>query len=94
VCSTAIVAMEGEKPAEYAVHVSCKFYFMKPKSAKKSLLWKTTKPDLDKLLRGIFDGLTGVCFVDDSQIVSCEAGKYFCDSDERAEIEVRSLLSF
>ncbi len=92
VSNQALVAMQGERPSVEAVHVNCKFYFLKPKSTKKSVLWKTTKPDLDKLLRGIFDGLTGICFVDDSQIVSCETTKSFCESNERVDVEVRTML--
>ena len=32
-------------------------------------------PDLDKLLRGVLDALTGVCYIDDSQVVKIEAQK-------------------
>ena len=91
VSSQALLSMAGEKPTMDAVHVTCKFYFVKPKSVHKSIVYKITKPDLDKLLRGIFDGMTGICFLDDSQIVSCESGKYFCDSNERAEVEVMTM---
>jgi hypothetical protein len=37
--------------------MSLKFFFDKPKSANSSACWKTTKPDLNKLTRGIFDAL-------------------------------------
>lgn len=32
-------------------------------------------PDLDKLVRGVLDALTGVCYVDDSQVVKIDAQK-------------------
>jgi Holliday junction resolvase RusA-like endonuclease len=32
-------------------------------------------PDLDKLVRGVLDALTGVCYVDDSQVTSLVASK-------------------
>jgi Holliday junction resolvase RusA-like endonuclease len=32
-------------------------------------------PDLDKLIRGVLDALTGVCYVDDSQVTFIEAQK-------------------
>jgi len=60
-----------------AVHVKCLFYFQKPKSTKRSVTQKVTKPDLDKLIRAVLDGLTGICYRDDSQVVSVEAYKRF-----------------
>lgn len=88
VSSQALIAMSGNQPAIDAVHVSCKFYFLRPKSVK--LVHKITKPDIDKLMRAIFDSLTGICFKDDSQIVSCQATKHFGER-EYAEIEVHSM---
>lgn len=35
----------------------------------------TKKPDLDKLVRAVLDALTGVAFVDDSQVVSLAPAK-------------------
>ena len=88
VSAEALAAMKGAPLLEEAVHVECSFFFLKPKSVKKSVNHKITKPDLDKLVRGILDGLTGIVFRDDAQEVSVVASKAFCDSDERAEIEV------
>ena len=68
-----------------AVRVS--FFFEKPASAKKSLVYKITKPDCDKLLRGLFDALTGIVFKDDAQIVSCLMRKEF-GSPARVEVAV------
>lgn len=62
-----------------AVHVKCIFYFQKPKSTKKSVVQKLTKPDLDKLIRAALDGMTGICYRDDSQVVGVEAYKLFAD---------------
>ena len=53
------------------------FRFQKPKSAKKSVTQKVTKPDLDKLLRSVLDALTGIVWVDDSQVVIISARKDF-----------------
>jgi crossover junction endodeoxyribonuclease RusA len=33
------------------------------------------RPDLDKLIRGVLDALTSVCYVDDSQVVTIKASK-------------------
>lgn len=52
------------------------FFFDKPKSTKFGAA-KTTKPDLDKLLRGVADALKGIVFEDDSQVVQCFITKQF-----------------
>jgi Holliday junction resolvase RusA-like endonuclease len=56
------------------------FVFEKPKSAKKSIIAKTTKPDVDKLARNVLDALTGVVFEDDSQVTELKAVKVFGDT--------------
>jgi crossover junction endodeoxyribonuclease RusA len=48
--------------------------------------------DLDKLLRATFDGMSGVCFEDDSQVVSVIARKIYTQSEECAAIVVRELI--
>ncbi len=35
----------------------------------------TSKPDLDKLIRCVLDALTGIAYLDDSQVVSVDAKK-------------------
>jgi len=69
------------------VLVKCDFFFDRPKSQKK-VLHKTTKPDLDKLLRSVLDAMTGIVFEDDSQVVACEITKGF-GQPARVEITVR-----
>jgi Holliday junction resolvase RusA-like endonuclease len=54
----------------------------------------TSKPDLDKLERAILDGLTGVVYVDDSQVVCANALKqwlYGTTSEPRSVVEVEYL---
>jgi Holliday junction resolvase RusA-like endonuclease len=76
-----------EKPQ--AIGIECRFYFQRPKSTKKAVVDKTTKPDVDKLARAILDSLTGIVFEDDSQVTTLVAWKGFGDS--RVEIWVSSL---
>jgi Holliday junction resolvase RusA-like endonuclease len=59
----------GFRP-DVAIGVTCYFYFDRPKSNKAK--WPTTRRagDLDKLERAVLDGLTGVLFSDDSQVVT------------------------
>jgi len=39
-------------------------------------------PDLDKLIRGVLDALTKVCYLDDSQVVNIEAEKVWRSTTE------------
>lgn len=50
------------------------------------------KPDLDKLVRGICDGLTGIVYNDDSQVVKIISQKRYAQREERpgAHIKVSS----
>lgn len=89
VAQTAMIAMR-ECGAQIAargmpITLALAFYFEKPKSVKKSVNRKTTKPDLDKLLRATLDALTGIVYADDSQVDQCEMRKAF-GSPARLEI--------
>jgi crossover junction endodeoxyribonuclease RusA len=42
---------------------------------RKLRVWPDRRPDLDKLVRGVVDGMTSVVFVDDSQVVELHARK-------------------
>ncbi|WP_246816891.1 RusA family crossover junction endodeoxyribonuclease [Corynebacterium sp. HMSC08A12] len=46
------------------------------------------KPDLDKLLRALNDGLTGIAFHDDSQVVEIKATKRRAEPGEEIGVEV------
>ena len=70
-----------------AVHLN--FYFTPPKSyskkriraieAKEELF--TKKPDLDNLVKSVTDGMNGIMYEDDSQIVGLTAGKHYGHED-------------
>ena len=61
------------------VTLTLNFAFSKPKSTKRTVVAKTTKPDADKLARSILDSLTGIAFEDDSQVTELHVFKYFGD---------------
>jgi Holliday junction resolvase RusA-like endonuclease len=52
-------------------------------------------PDLDKLIRGVGDALTGVLYDDDSQVIRCLAWKTYADTRlPGAFIRVNELSQF
>lgn len=59
------------------------FAFLHPKTAnkeakeKKGVEYKTTKPDVDNLMKPLFDAMEGIIFKDDAAIVKCNAEKVF-----------------
>jgi crossover junction endodeoxyribonuclease RusA len=79
-----------KKIIEGAVSMSVVFILPRPKShfnSKGKLRhdapkYHTTRPDRDKLLRGIGDALTGILYKDDSCIVSGPTDKRYCVGDE------------
>lgn len=59
----------GCKPIHGSVSVKLTFLMPRPKAMPKSApLTMCARPDADKLARAVLDGLTGVCFDDDSQV--------------------------
>lgn len=92
---TALIAMQecGAKLAsrEMPISIALTFVFEKPRSARKTAVHKTTKPDLDKLLRAVLDGLTGIAYEDDSQVCECRVAKIF-GSPARLEVQVCTLV--
>jgi Holliday junction resolvase RusA-like endonuclease len=65
----------GYKPVTTGVKVIIKFIFNPPKTVSRPLPW--VKPDLDKLVRAVLDGLSGVAYVDDCQVVELVARKEY-----------------
>jgi len=57
------------------------FMFEQPKSwskkKKEETLWHTSKPDIDNLQKGIKDALSGIAYVDDSQVSYVIAKKQY-----------------
>lgn len=78
-------AFAGE-PTTDAVFVTLGFMFARPKShygsgrnaheiKRSAPAYKATRPDLDKLVRAVLDALTGIVFVEDSQVAGLSAWK-------------------
>ena len=89
-CAVAEVMRQGfvriQRP--HAAHMEVTYFFERPKSYRHPD--KTTKPDLDKLLRATKDALSGVAFDDDSQVTRAVIEKKF-GAPARAEIVVSTV---
>lgn len=61
-----------------AMAVALTFYLPKPKSTPKRVTYHTKLPDLDKLVRAVFDALTNAgVWKDDAQVIYLTATKLF-----------------
>lgn len=79
------------------LEVVTNFYFAIPKATPKSKILKfltvlrpTKRPDLDNLYKSLTDALNGVCYPDDSQIVTAHIHKLWSESP-KAEITIRRI---
>lgn len=77
VAKSARLAMElhRQEPLEGAVSLEIDFIMPRPKTVTRAR--HTVKPDLDKLIRGINDAISGICFVDDARVVRINAAKNY-----------------
>lgn len=66
-------------PLRGPVQVKLLFHRIKPKSTPKKKRFPTTRPDVDKLARAVLDGMTGIVFADDAQVVDLQVGKLFSE---------------
>jgi len=74
------VAAETRKQVQSAlenpVEIALVFHLPRPKTVRRK--WPTVKPDLDKLIRSTFDGLTtGGLYTDDALVIAVSASKQY-----------------
>lgn len=82
----------GEKP----IKVSIRAYFLVPKSYTKKkklmialgMLFPIIKPDVDNIAKIVLDGLNGVAYKDDKQIIRLEVEKIYTFLAEREGVMV------
>lgn len=72
------------------VSVEITFFMPRPKNPKWADL-PASKPDLDKLIRAVFDALTGIVWVDDALAVSVEAHKFWAVDEPGCRVEIWPL---
>lgn len=81
---TCLQAMARREPFDCPLKVKVKFY-RKLKPTSKNF------GDCDNLLKGLFDGMNGIVFKDDSQIVKAIAEKLQDKEKPRCEVEIIPL---
>ena len=62
----------------------------KKEKAERGLIRPTVRPDIDNLVKIILDGLNGVAFMDDKQVIELYATKWY-SAEPRTEIMVEEL---
>lgn len=77
-------------PKGAPVKINAVFQFVRPARAQGRAA-PTVKPDLDKLARALLDALTGVAYVDDSQVVQLQLWKLY-GAEARTTVIVKSAL--
>ena len=70
---------EVKVPLEGGIEITLVFKFIKAKSSKLNLHIK--RPDIDNLIKSVLDGLNGIAFKDDAQIVKLHSEKKFAERD-------------
>lgn len=71
------------------VRVSIAFYLPRPKTLPKRYTAHTKKPDVDKLVRAVFDALSQTVFRDDAQVCELITAKYYAHEGEAPHVDVR-----
>lgn len=93
----------GLSPTTEAVRVTLGFMFARPKShygsgrnadeiKRSAPAYKATRPDLDKLVRAVLDSLTGIVFVEDSQVAQLTAWKDWGPPGVSVRVEFASVF--
>lgn len=99
------IAMEAQRANEgrrvsfyspdkcFGYEVEASFLFQRPKSLPKKMCLDTKRPDLDKLIRAVLDGLANVIIPDDAQVISICSKKRYAEGSEMpgADIMIRRV---
>ena len=61
------------------------------KKKKASATYVTKKPDIDNIIKSVFDGLNGVAWTDDALVTDIEAGKRYTEEMPQCYIVITTL---
>lgn len=76
----------GCEPIEGPVRLAVEAFFQMPEMDRRvrtpaKARPKSTKPDIDNLLKGVLDALNGIAYVDDAQVAEITGRKWFAAQD-------------
>ena len=77
------------EPLKGPLEVLVGFHLKKPKTVRRDL--PEVKPDLDNLVKGLFDGCNGVLWVDDAQICMMSVTKSYTGGAGFIELIVKTI---
>ena len=81
-------ALAGRDGFTEALSVNLTFHMPRPATVKR--LRPSVKPDIDKLIRAVFDAITDAgVWKDDSLVVHVSATEWYADDEPYAEVTVR-----
>ena len=93
-------AWAAEHPEQLSgdLHVEIRFFMPTPISwskqkkerAERGIIRPSVRPDIDNLVKIILDGLNGVAFADDKQVIELTAAKYY-SANPRTAILVEEI---
>lgn len=63
---------------------------VKKERARRGIIYPSVRPDLDNLVKAVLDGLNGVAFLDDKQVVELFARKEYAD-EPRTLVRIEEL---
>ena len=76
-----------------AILINLDFFMPRPKSLSKKVTEDVKRPDIDKLIRAVLDGLTGIFYSDDSQVVHLFASKKYVERFATPGVTIRIVPS-
>lgn len=77
------------EPLTGPLEVLVMFNLTKPKTVRREV--PEVKPDLDNLVKGLFDGCNGVLWIDDAQIVMMACSKFYAPNTGFIDLYIRQL---
>lgn len=86
-----IVAHKPVFMAEGPLSVRMLFHLPRPKTLSKKITRPVKKPDIDNLVKGVFDSMKGIVWGDDSQVVELIAGKAYALEEPHVTITVTGI---
>jgi Holliday junction resolvase RusA-like endonuclease len=93
VAAQTIIQLENlyDFPLAKPVEIALVFYLPKPKTVIRN--WPAVKPDLDKLIRSTFDGLTtGGLYTDDALVIAVSASKKYATDRIGCQVTASEVL--